>query len=155
MFVTGISSKDYNALRESRELPLFNRALRGQYPPGSTIKPMVAMGVIDSGVISPNHTVHDPGFYTLNKGGRRYRDWKRGGHGKVDLEMALYQSCDVWFYDVSNRAGVDVISDYLGRFGFGQVTSLDLPEALPGILPSRAWKNVPVVVPGTPAILLT
>jgi len=141
MFVTGISSKDYAALRESRDLPLFNRALRGQYPPGSTIKPMVAMGVIDSGAVSHNHTVHDPGFYTLSKGGRRYRDWKRGGHGKVGMEMALYQSCDVWFYDVSNRAGVDVISDYLGRFGFGQVTSLDLPEALPGILPSRAWKK--------------
>lgn len=141
MFVTGISTKNYKALRESLDLPLFNRALRGQYPPGSTIKPMVAMGVIDSGAVSPNHTVNDPGFYTLSKGGRRYRDWKRGGHGKVDLEMALYQSCDVWFYDVSNKAGVDVMSDYLGKFGFGQVTSLDLPEALPGILPSRAWKK--------------
>ena len=141
MFVTGISSKNYTALRESPDLPLFNRALRGQYPPGSTIKPMVAMGVIDSGEISPSHTVSDPGFYTLTKGGRRYRDWKRGGHGKVGMDMAIYQSCDVWFYDVANRAGVDVISDYLGRFGFGQVTSLDLPEALPGILPSRAWKK--------------
>ena len=141
MFVTGISTKNYKALRESPDLPLFNRALRGQYPPGSTIKPMVAMGVIDSGAISPSHTVSDPGFYTLSKGGRRYRDWKRGGHGKVGLDMAIYQSCDVWFYDVANKTGVDVISDYLGRFGFGQVTSLDLPEALPGILPSRAWKK--------------
>lgn len=141
MFVTGISSKDYKALRESPDLPLFNRALRGQYPPGSTIKPMVAMGVIDSGVISPSHTVNDPGFYTLTRGGRRYRDWKRGGHGKVGLDMAIYQSCDVWFYDVANRTGVDIMSDYLGKFGFGQVTSLDLPEALPGILPSREWKK--------------
>ncbi len=141
LFVTGISTKDYKDLRESPDLPLFNRALRGQYPPGSTIKPMVAMGVIDSGVVSPSHTVFDPGFYTLTKGGRRYRDWKRGGHGTVDLDMAIYQSCDVWFYDVANRAGVDIISDYLGRFGFGQVTSLDLPEALPGILPSKEWKR--------------
>ncbi|MEH6575897.1 MAG: penicillin-binding protein 2 [Amphritea sp.] len=141
MFVTGISTKDYKALRESIDLPLFNRALRGQYPPGSTIKPIVAMGVIDSGAVSPNHTVYDPGFYTLSKGGRRYRDWKRSGHGKVGLDMALYQSCDVWFYDVSNRAGVDIISSYLGQFGFGQVTSMDLPEALPGILPSREWKK--------------
>lgn len=141
MFVTGISTEDYRGLRESLDLPLFNRALRGQYPPGSTIKPIVAMGVIDTGAVSPNHTVHDPGFYTLTNGGRRYRDWKRGGHGKVDMEMALYQSCDVWFYDVANRAGVDIISGYLGKFGFGQVTSLDLPEALPGILPSKAWKK--------------
>ncbi len=141
MFVTGISTKDYKALRESRDLPLFNRVLRGQYPPGSTIKPMVAMGVIDSGVISPTHKVNDPGFYTLTKGGRRYRDWKRGGHGIVGLDKAIYQSCDVWFYDVANRTGVDIMSDYLGKFGFGQVTSLDLPEALPGILPSRAWKK--------------
>ncbi|WP_417223526.1 penicillin-binding protein 2 [Amphritea sp.] len=141
LFVTGISTKAYKALRESPDLPLFNRALRGQYPPGSTIKPMVAMGVIDSGAVSPSHTVFDPGFYTLTNGGRRYRDWKHGGHGKVGLEMAIYQSCDVWFYDVANRAGVDIISDYLGRFGFGQVTSLDLPEALPGILPSKAWKK--------------
>ncbi|WP_428034878.1 penicillin-binding protein 2 [Amphritea sp.] len=141
LFVTGISTQDYKDLRESPDLPLFNRALRGQYPPGSTIKPMVAMGVIDSGVVSPTHTVFDPGFYTLTSGGRRYRDWKHGGHGTVGLDMAIYQSCDVWFYDVANRAGVDIISDYLGRFGFGQVTSLDLPEALPGILPSKAWKK--------------
>jgi len=141
LFVTGISTKAYKALRESPDLPLFNRALRGQYPPGSTIKPMVALGVIDSGAVSPSHTVYDPGFYTLTHGGRRYRDWKRGGHGTVGLDMAIYQSCDVWFYDVANRTGVDIISDYLGRFGFGQVTSLDLPEALPGILPSKAWKR--------------
>ncbi|WP_271273189.1 penicillin-binding protein 2 [Aliamphritea hakodatensis] len=141
MFVTGISQKNYTALRESEDLPLFNRALRGQYPPGSTIKPVVAMSVIDSGVVSPAHTVWDPGFMTLSKGGRRYRDWKRGGHGRVGLSMALYQSCDVWFYDVANRAGVDVMSGYLDKFGFGQVTSLDLPEALPGILPSREWKK--------------
>ncbi|WP_296057420.1 penicillin-binding protein 2 [uncultured Amphritea sp.] len=141
LFVTGISTTDYKDLRESPDLPLFNRALRGQYPPGSTIKPMVAMGVIDSGVVSPSHTIFDPGYYTLTNGGRRYRDWKHGGHGMVGLDMAIYQSCDVWFYDVANRAGVDIISDYLGRFGFGQVTSLDLPEALPGILPSKAWKK--------------
>lgn len=141
LFVTGISTKAYKALRESPDLPLFNRALRGQYPPASTIKPIIAMGVIDSGVVSPSHTVYDPGYFTLTQGGRRYRDWKRGGHGLVDLDMAIYQSCDVWFYDVANRAGVDILSDYLGRFGFGQVTSLDLPEALPGILPSKAWKR--------------
>ena len=141
LFVTGISTADYSALRDSPDLPLFNRALRGGYPPGSTIKPVIALAALDSGTVSPSHTVWDPGFFTLNQGGRRYRDWKRGGHGRVDLNLALAQSCDVWFYDVGYRMGVDRMSDYLGRFGFGQVTSLDLPEAVPAVLPSREWKR--------------
>ena len=140
-FVTGISSKDYSALRDSEELPLFNRALRGRYPPGSTIKPVIGLAAIDSESVSPSHTVWDPGFYTLTHGGRKYRDWKRGGHGKVNMKLAFAQSCDVWFYDAGYRMGVDPMSDYLGRFGFGQVTSLDLPEALAAILPSREWKR--------------
>jgi penicillin-binding protein 2 len=141
LFVTGISTADYSALRDSPDLPLFNRALRGGYPPGSTIKPVIALAALDSGTVSPSHTVWDPGFFTLNQGGRRYRDWKRGGHGRVDLNLALAQYCDVWFYDVGYRMGVDRMSDYLGRFGFGQVTSLDLPEAVPAVLPSREWKR--------------
>lgn len=141
LFVTGISTKDYSALRDSDELPLFNRALRGRYPPGSTVKPITALAAIDSESISLQHTVWDPGWYSLRKGGRKYRDWKRGGHGKVDLELAIAQSCDVWFYDAGYKTGVDNMSDYLGRFGFGRVTSLDLPEALPAILPTRTWKK--------------
>ncbi|SIS45272.1 penicillin-binding protein 2 [Neptunomonas antarctica] len=141
LFVTGISTANYSALRDSPDLPLFNRAVRGRYPPGSTIKPVNALAAIDSETVLPTHTVWDPGFYTLTRGGRRYHDWKRGGHGKVNMHLALEQSCDVWFYDVGYRMGVDPMSDYLGRFGFGQVTSLDLPEALAGILPSREWKR--------------
>jgi penicillin-binding protein 2 len=141
LFVTGISTTDYSALRDSPDLPLFNRALRGGYPPGSTIKPVIALAALDSGTVSPSHTVWDPGFFTLSQGGRRYRDWKRGGHGRVDLNLALAQSCDVWFYDVGYRMGVDKMSDYLGRFGFGAVTSLDLPEAVPAVLPSKEWKR--------------
>ncbi len=141
LFVTGISTKDYSALRDSPDLPLFNRALRGGYPPGSTIKPVIALAALDSGTVSPSHTVWDPGFFTLSQGGRRYRDWKRSGHGRVDLNLALAQSCDVWFYDVGYRMGVDKMSDYLGRFGFGDVTSLDLPEAVPAVLPSKEWKR--------------
>lgn len=141
LFVTGISNADYTALRDSPDLPLFNRAIRGRYPPGSTVKPIIALAAIDSETVSPNHTVWDPGWYTLTQGGRKYRDWKRGGHGTVNLKLAVAQSCDVWFYDAGYRMGVDPMSDYLGRFGFGQVTSLDLPEALSGILPSREWKR--------------
>ncbi|BBB28461.1 penicillin-binding protein 2 [Neptunomonas japonica] len=141
LFVTGISSKDYSALRDSPDLPLFNRALRGRYPPGSTIKPIIGLAAIDSESVPPTHSVWDPGFFTLTKGGRKYRDWKRGGHGKVNMKLAFAQSCDVWFYDAGYRMGVDPMSDYLGRFGFGRVTSLDLPEALAAILPSREWKR--------------
>ena len=141
LFVTGISNEDYSALRDSDDLPLFNRAIRGRYPPGSTVKPVTGLAAIDSDAVQPSHTVWDPGFYTLTKGGRKYRDWKRSGHGKVDMSLAFAQSCDVWFYDVAYKMGVDPMSDYLGRFGFGQVTSLDLPEALSSFLPSREWKR--------------
>ncbi|MFW1676610.1 penicillin-binding protein 2 [Pontibacter sp. JAM-7] len=142
LFVTGISTKDYNGLRESSDLPLFNRALRGRYPPGSTVKPIIALSAIDTGVVSPNYSIFDPGWYTLTTGGRKYRDWKKYGHGKVNMNEAIAQSCDTWFYSVAHKMGVDPMSKYLGMFGFGQVSSLDLPEALAAILPSREWKKL-------------
>lgn len=141
LFVTGISNKDYGALRESGDLPLFNRALRGRYPPGSTVKPIIALAAIDSESVSPAFKVSDPGWFTLTKGGRKYRDWKRGGHGIVGLNLALAQSCDVWFYSAGHKMGIDPMSEYLGYFGFGSIESLDLPEATRGILPSREWKR--------------
>ncbi|NVK02270.1 MAG: penicillin-binding protein 2 [Oceanospirillaceae bacterium] len=140
-FVTGISVKDYNALRENRDLPLYNRAIRGLYPPGSTLKPFTALAAIDSGSVPLDHKVWDPGFYQLSAGGRKYRDWKREGHGRVDLNHALAESCDVWFYDIATKTDIDIFSDYLGRFGFGSIASLDLPEASAAILPSRDWKR--------------
>ncbi|MBE9395995.1 penicillin-binding protein 2 [Pontibacterium sp. N1Y112] len=141
LFVTGISNKDYGALRESDDLPLFNRALRGRYPPGSTVKPIIALAAIDSESVSPAFKVSDPGWFTLTNGGRKYRDWKRGGHGTVGLNLALAQSCDVWFYSAGHKMGIDPMSEYLGYFGFGSIESLDLPEATRGILPSREWKR--------------
>ncbi|MFT5720695.1 MAG: penicillin-binding protein 2 [Motiliproteus sp.] len=140
-FVSGISNHDYQALRQDKDLPLFNRALRGRYPPASTIKPFLGLAAIDSGTIGLGHKVWDPGWYQLTKGGRFYRDWKRYGHGWVTLRDAIAESCDVFFYDIGNRMGIDPMSDYLGRFGFGQVTSLDLPESHGAFLPSRAWKK--------------
>jgi len=140
-FVTGISVADYNALRDDRDLPLYNRAIRGLYPPGSTLKPFTALAAIDSGSVPLDHKVWDPGFYQLSVGGRKYRDWKRDGHGRVDLNHALAESCDVWFYDIATKTHIDIFSDYLGRFGFGSVTSLDLPEAGAAILPSDEWKR--------------
>ncbi|MEH6472904.1 MAG: penicillin-binding protein 2 [Halopseudomonas sp.] len=140
-FVTGISSRDYKGLQQHEDLPLFNRALRGRYPPASTIKPVIGLAAIDSGTIGLGHKVWDPGWYQLTQGGRFYRDWKRQGHGRVNLRDAIVESCDVFFYDVGNRMGVDPMSDYLGRFGFGKVTSLDLPEAHAAFLPSKEWKK--------------
>lgn len=141
LFVTGISSADYNELRDSRDLPLFNRAVRGGYPPGSTIKPVIAMAAIDSRTVPLGHRVFDPGYFEITPGGRRYRNWRRSGHGWTDLNSAMAQSSDTWFYDVGYRMGIDHMSEYLGMFGFGQVTALDTPEAIRGVLPSREWKR--------------
>jgi penicillin-binding protein 2 len=140
-FVTGISFANYNALRDDKDQPLYNRAIRGAYPPGSTLKPFTALASIDSKSVPIDHQVWDPGFYQLSENGRKWRDWKKTGHGRVDLNHALAESCDVWFYDTASKTPIDVYSDYLGRFGFGQVTSLDLPEAGRAILPSNEWKK--------------
>jgi penicillin-binding protein 2 len=140
-FVSGISSSDYKALQQHDDLPLFNRALRGRYPPASTIKPIIGLAAIDTRTVSLNYKIWDPGWYQLTEGGRFYRDWKKNGHGQVNLRSAIVESCDVYFYDVGKRMGIDPMSDYLGRFGFGQVTTLDLPEAHAAILPSNEWKK--------------
>ena len=141
LFVTGISSKDYNALRNSPDLPLFNRSLRGSYPPASTVKPIIALAALETGTITAEQTVWDPGFYQINRNGRRYRDWKRWGHGHVDLDLALAQSCDVWFYENGHKMGVGPMSEMLGKFGVGEDASLDQPEALRNFLPSKEWKE--------------
>ncbi len=140
-FVTGISVDNYRALSESRDKPLFNRALRGQYPPGSTIKPMLLMAGLDSGTVTRETTIWDPGYYQINDKGRRYRDWKRGGHGWVDGRRAVAESCDIYFYDLGVEMGVDVMYQYLSGFGFGMDATLDVGGALPGLLPSRDWKR--------------
>ncbi|MBA4503442.1 penicillin-binding protein 2 [Marinobacterium marinum] len=141
LFVTGISSKDYSALRDSPDLPLFNRSLRGSYPPASTVKPIIALAVLETGTLSAEDKVWDPGFYQITKNGRRYRDWRRWGHGWVNLDDALAQSCDVWFYEAGHKMGVGPMSEMLGKFGVGEDASLDQPEALTNFLPSREWKE--------------
>lgn len=141
LFVTGIDHKSYKALRESVDIPLFNRALRGQYPPGSTIKPMVGLAGLDTATVNRQTIVWDPGWYQLKNDSRQYRDWKRIGHGKVDLHMAIVQSCDTFFYDTGHKLGVDHMSNYLSSFGFGKNWSLDIPEGRSGLLPSREWKE--------------
>jgi penicillin-binding protein 2 len=141
LFVTGIDHASYAALRDSLDIPLFNRALRGQYPPGSTIKPIVGLGGLDVGATTKEFSIMDYGRYQLKNDKRIYRDWKREGHGRMDLLGAIEESCDVYFYDLAFKMGVDEMSRYLGYFGFGENMSLDIAEARSGILPNRDWKR--------------
>ena len=141
LFVTGISFKAYAELRDSIDRPLFNRVLRGLYPPGSTIKPAVAIAGLDSGVINAASRVFDPGFYQLPNYDHKYRNWNRTGDGWVDLDTAIMRSNDTYFYDLAHKLGIDRLGDYMGRFGIGQKVSLDMFEESPGLMPSREWKR--------------
>lgn len=141
LFVNGISHKKYRALRSNRDLPLFNRAIRGRYPPASTIKPFIGVSVLDTNTMGWKETINDKGFYQLPGEDRLYRDWKRRGHGVVDMRKAIVESCDTYFYNAAVKAGMDKIVTYLDKFGFGHNITLDIPDALTGILPTRQWKK--------------
>ena len=141
LFVTGISQKDYSALRDSRDRPLFNRALRGQYPPASTVKPFIGLAALENKVTSWNYSIKDPGWYKLENDTRLYRDWKKWGHGKVDLEKAIIESCDTYFYDIAHKLGIDPLHDFMAQFGFGERVGIDLKGEAKGILPSSFWKR--------------
>ncbi len=138
-FVHGIASADYRALNADPERPLYDRALRGQYPPGSTIKPFMGLAGLHYGV-SRNEQRYCPGYFQLPGSSHRYRDWLRSGHGAVNLEGAIAQSCDVYFYQLALELGIERMHSFLARFGFGARTGIDLPNELPGLLPSQAWK---------------
>lgn len=142
LFVTGISFTNYRRLNQSLDLPLFNRFLQGQYPPGSTVKPVMGLAGLHYEVVDRSDTVNDPGFYRLPGDDRLYRDWKRYGHGdEVDLEQAIQQSCDVYFYDLGHRMGIDFIHEFGVKFGLGSRTGVDLPSERAGLWPSREWKR--------------
>ena len=142
LFVNGISSKNYSSLRDSLDLPLFNRSLQGQYPPGSTVKPILGLAGLHYGVITPEHTVYDPGWYQLPNDDRFYRDWKKGGHAKrVNLEQAIVESCDTYYYELAFSLGIDRIHAFSKEFGLGSVTGIDTTHERSGLLPSREWKR--------------
>jgi penicillin-binding protein 2 len=146
LFVNGISTRDYRGLRESPDLPLFNRAIQGQYPPGSTVKPIFGLAGLSYGLITAETRLADPGWFTLPGQTRRFRDWtlrvRGGGHGaEVDLRQAIEESCDVYFYDLAHRMGIDRLHDYTAPFGFGTVSGIDTTHERRGILPSRKWKR--------------
>ena len=131
---------DYARLRDSPDRPLFNRALSGQYPPGSTVKPFYGLAGLETGTTSKERKLFCGGYYILPNEERKFRDWKKEGHGEVDLEDAITQSCDIYFYDLSYRMGIDKISAFMAQFGFGQKTGIDSPGEKGGLLPSREWK---------------
>ena len=141
LFVSGISSKDYAELRDSPERPLYDRALRGSYPPGSTLKPFVALAGLELGVVTEHSKTYCPGWYTLPGHDHRYRCWKHHGHGMMDMNDAVAQSCDVYFYDLAHTLGIDRLHQFLDLFGFGHETGIDIPSESSGLSPSREWKR--------------
>ncbi|MGA7748796.1 MAG: penicillin-binding protein 2, partial [Gallionella sp.] len=139
-FIDGIDPQSWDELNNSPDVPLNNRALRGQYPPGSTIKPFMALAGLNFHTRTPEQTINDTGVYYLPGSSRQYRDWKAGGHGIVNMFKAIQMSCDTYFYGLATETGIDNIFNFLSRFGFGQKTGIDLEGETSGLLPSQDWK---------------
>jgi penicillin-binding protein 2 len=141
LFVDGIDPDTWKSLNESPERPMVNRVLRGIYPPGSTIKPLMALAGLELGVRKPAYRINDPGHFSLPNSSHRFRDWKSGGHGVVDLRRSISQSCDTYYYELAVDLGIDRMHDYLAQFGLGEKTGIDLDGESAGLLPSRDWKQ--------------
>ena len=137
-FVRGISTKDYSELTENNYRPLANKTVQGLYPPGSTFKMMTGLAALKAGVIGPEETVWCPGFMQLGR--RRFHCWKRGGHGHVNYDKALVQSCDVYFYEAAKRVGIDPMAEVCTEFGLGSRFDLPMSAVAEGIVPSTQWK---------------
>jgi len=138
-FGRGLTRPEFKALNENIDKPLLNRALKGEYPPGSTVKPVIALAGLSTGVTTPQRTKSCPGYFMLPGSSHRYRDMHV--HGVVSMETAIAKSCDVYFYDLANMLGVDRLSDFLGHFGLGSYTGIDINGERRGILPTRDWKQ--------------
>ena len=141
LFIDGVDPDTWKELNESAERPMVNRALRGIYPPGSTIKPFMALAGLELGVRKPTDSIADPGYFSLPNSRHQFRDWKRGGHGSVDLRKSIAQSCDIYYYRLAVDMGIDRMHDYLAKFGLGERSGIDLEGESPGLLPSRDWKQ--------------
>jgi penicillin-binding protein 2 len=141
LFVDGIDAANWQELNESPDKPLLNRPLRGAYPPGSTIKPFLALSALTSGRRTPGQTIHDPGFFQIPGQAHRFRDDKPGGHGMVDMYKSIVVSCDTYYYMLANDTDIDDTARFLGALGFGQKTGIDIEGELNGTLPSREWKR--------------
>jgi penicillin-binding protein 2 len=141
LFVDGIDPATWKELNESIDTPMVNRPLRGIYPPGSTIKPFMALAALELGLRKASDAIADPGYYSLPGSGHRYRDWKKGGHGIVDLHKSVVQSCDTYYYRLAVDMGVERMHDFLAGFGFGAKSGVDLQNESSGLLPSKEWKQ--------------
>lgn len=141
LFARGLTRSEYLALTEDPNRPMYDRALRGVYPPGSTVKPLMALAALEYGIVLPSETRFCRGQWRMPNVRRPWRDWRPGGHGSVDMRKALATSCDVYFYDIANLMGIDRIHDYLYQFGLGQQTGIDIGGEREGILPSTEWKR--------------
>lgn len=140
LFVNGISNKDYQALLNNPNRPLINRTTQGLYPPASTVKPFMAVAALSENIITANSTIFDPGWWQLPNSEKRYRDWKKWGHGRLNVVRAIIESADTFFYQVAYDMGIDRISDWMQKFGYGHYTGIDLAEERSGIMPTREWK---------------
>ncbi len=141
LFIDGIDTETWDELSNSPDVPLNNRILRGQYPAGSTIKPFMAMAGLHFGTRTAEQTIRDPGYFMLAGSSHRYRDWKTGGHGSVDMFKAIQQSCDTYFYGLATEMGIEKMHSFLAQFGFGSKSGIDIDGELPGLLPSEDWKQ--------------
>ncbi|VEL96741.1 penicillin-binding protein 2 [Alteromonas sp. 76-1] len=141
LFVHGISRKNYSALLNSPDRPLINRATQGQYPPASTIKPHLGLIGLEEGIVTEEYTIKDNGRYQLPNVSHTWRDWRKWGHGDVDIAKAIEVSCDIYYYDLAYKLGIDKISEAMYEFGFGDFTGIDLYEESDANMPSRGWKR--------------
>ena len=141
LFIDGIDEQSWDELNNSPDVPLNNRALRGQYSPGSTIKPFMALAGLHYNKRTPGHTISDPGYFSLPGSRHRYRDWKKDGHGSVDLFKSIVVSCDTYYYGLATELGIDNIYSFFSKFGFGKKTGIDMEGEVSGLMPSQEWKQ--------------
>ncbi|MFT8211491.1 MAG: peptidoglycan DD-transpeptidase MrdA [Symbiopectobacterium sp.] len=141
LFVDGISSKDYTALLNDPNKPLINRATQGLYPPASTVKPYIAASALSANVITPTYSLFDPGWWQLPGSEKRFRDWKKWGHGRLNVTKSLEESADTFFYQVAYDMGIDRLAEWMNKFGYGEYTGIDLSEERSGNMPTREWKQ--------------
>ena len=140
LFVGGIDVENWKLLNESLDKPLINRPLRGVYPPGSTFKPFSALAGLENGKRKPPFSINDAGYFMLPRSSHRYRDWKPGGHGNVDMRRAITISCDTFFYGLAMELGIERLSNFVRHFGFGQKSGVDIAGEVGGLLPTPEWK---------------
>jgi penicillin-binding protein 2 len=150
LFVRGFDEITWRQIRDSADRPLVNRASDGVYPPGSTLKPFVAIAGLEENVRTPEWSMWDPGFFSLPGSQYKFRDWKKGGHGEVNLHKAIVESVDTYFYKLAHELKIEKIHKYLDQFGFGSKTGIDLPSEASGIAPSKEWKKRRFGVPWYP-----